>query len=170
MRSVIQRVERAEVRVHTAEGVRLAGAIRTGLLVLLGVEARDTDADAAWTASKIAGLRVFEDSEGKMNLGLAAVDEAGVPGVAEGGRAGSGAVLLVPNFTVAGSAAKDRRPDFTNAMKPPRAEHLFIQVRDHLRTAGVPVETGVFGADMRVELVNHGPLTLVIESPTRNSD
>lgn len=158
MRSVIQRVERAEVRVHTAEGVRLAGAIRTGLLVLLGVEARDTDADAAWTASKIAGLRVFEDSEGKMNLGLAEIDS--------GGAAGGGAVLLVPNFTVAGSAAKGRRPDFTNAMKPPRAEHLFEAVRDHLRAAGIPVETGVFGADMRVELVNHGPVTLVIESPT----
>lgn len=158
MRSVIQRVDRAEVRVHTAEGVRLAGAIRTGLLVLLGVEARDTDADAAWTASKIAGLRVFEDSEGKMNLGLGEVD------------AGGGGVLLVPNFTVAGSASKGRRPDFTNAMKPPRAEHLFEAVRDHLRAAGVPVETGVFGAEMRVELVNHGPVTLVIESPTRNSD
>lgn len=159
MRSVIQRVERAEVRVHTAEGVRLAGAIRTGLLVLLGVEARDTDADAAWTASKIAGLRVFEDSEGKMNLGLGEVD------------AGGGGVLLVPNFTVAGSASKGRRPDFTNAMKPPRAEHLFEAVRDHLRAAGVPVETGVFGAEMRVELVNHGPVTLVIESPTsRNAD
>lgn len=154
MRSVIQRVERAEVRVHTAEGVRLAGAIRTGLLVLQGVEARDTDADAAWTASKIAGLRVFEDSEGKMNLGLAEVD------------AGGAGVLLVPNFTVAGSAAKGRRPDFTNAMKPPRAEHLFETVRDHLRAASIPVETGVFGADMRVELVNHGPVTLVIESPT----
>ena len=158
MRAVIQRVERAEVRVHTADGVRPAGAIRTGLLVLLGVEARDTDADAAWTASKIAGLRVFEDSDGKMNLGLGEVG------------AGGGAVLLVPNFTVAGSAAKGRRPDFTNAMKPPRAEHLFEAVRDHLRAAGVPVETGVFGADMRVELINHGPVTLVIESPTRDSD
>ena len=74
-------------------------------------------------------------------------------------------MLLVPNFTVAGSVAKGRRPDFGNAMKPPEAERLFGRVRDGLREAGVPVETGVFGGDMRVELVNDGPVTLVIESP-----
>ena len=150
MRTVIQRVERAEVRAHEAAGVRVAGAIGRGLVVLLGVEARDTEADAVWMASKIAGLRVFEDEQGKMNLGLSEV---------------SGGVLLVPNFTVAGSAAKGRRPDFTNAMKPPGAEHLYELVRDRLRAAGVPVETGVFSGDMRVDLINDGPVTLVIESP-----
>jgi D-tyrosyl-tRNA(Tyr) deacylase len=94
VRAVIQRVERAEVRVHGTDGtVRLAGSTGRGLLVLLGVEVRDTPADAAWMAAKIAGLRVFEDADGKMNLGLSEV---------------GGAVLLVPNFTVAGSAAKGR--------------------------------------------------------------
>jgi D-tyrosyl-tRNA(Tyr) deacylase len=94
VRAVIQRVERAEVRVHGTDGtIRLAGSTGRGLLVLLGVEVRDTPADAAWMAAKIAGLRVFEDADGKMNLGLSEV---------------GGAVLLVPNFTVAGSAAKGR--------------------------------------------------------------
>ncbi|MCC5822116.1 MAG: D-tyrosyl-tRNA(Tyr) deacylase [Phycisphaerales bacterium] len=150
MRAIVQRAERAEVRVHEPGGVGVAGSIGRGLVVLLGVEARDTDADAAWMASKLAGLRVFEDEAGKMNLGLAEV---------------GGSVLLVPNFTVAGSAAKGRRPDFTNAMKPPEAERLFGAVRAGLLAAGVPVETGVFGGDMRVELVNDGPVTLVIKSP-----
>jgi D-tyrosyl-tRNA(Tyr) deacylase len=150
MRAVVQRVERGEVRLHENGGLRVASAIGRGLVVLLGVEQRDTDADAAWMASKIGGLRVFEDGDGKMNLGLADV---------------GGSVLLVPNFTVAGSAAKGRRPDFMNAMKPPEAERLFGRVRDGLREMGTPVETGVFGGDMRVELVNDGPVTLVIESP-----
>lgn len=150
MRAVVQRVERAEVRVHEAGGVGVAGSIGRGLVVLLGVEVRDTDADAAWMVSKLAGLRVFEDDSEKLNLGLSDV---------------RGSVLLVPNFTVAGSAAKGRRPDFTNAMKPPEAERLFGRVRDGLRESGTPVETGVFGGDMRVELVNDGPVTLVIESP-----
>jgi D-tyrosyl-tRNA(Tyr) deacylase len=154
MRAVVQRVERAEVRVHGDDGVVVAGAIGRGLVVLLGVEARDTAADAAWMASKIAGLRVFEDAGGKMNLGLAEIS----------GGAGGG-VLLVPNFTVAGSAAKGRRPDFGNAMRPPEAEGLFLRVAVLMRDQGVAVETGVFGADMRVELVNDGPVTLVVESP-----
>ena len=151
MRAVIQRVERAEVRVHGRDGtVRLAGSIGRGLLVLLGVEVRDTPADAAWMAAKIAGLRVFEDADGKMNLGLSEV---------------GGGVLLVPNFTVAGSAAKGRRPDFMNAMRPPEAAGMFERVRGLLRAEGVRTETGEFGADMRVELVNDGPVTLVVESP-----
>lgn len=150
MRAVIQRVERAEVRVIGPGGARVSGAIGRGLAVLLGVEARDAEPDAAWMAGKIAGLRVFEDDAGKMNLGLADV---------------GGSVLLVPNFTVAGSAAKGRRPDFGNAMKPPEAERLFGRVGMLIRETGVPVATGVFGGDMRVELVNDGPVTLVIESP-----
>jgi D-tyrosyl-tRNA(Tyr) deacylase len=150
MRAVVQRVERAEVRVQGAAGVRVAGTIGRGLVVLLGVELRDTEADAAWMASKLAGLRVFEDGGGKMNLGPADVGAA---------------VLLVPNFTVAGSAAKGRRPDFVNAMKPSGAEGLFLRVAGLMHDQGVAVETGVFGADMRVELVNEGPVTLVVESP-----
>jgi D-tyrosyl-tRNA(Tyr) deacylase len=150
MRAVVQRVERAEVRVHEDSGVRVAGVIGRGLVVLLGVEVRDTEADAAWMAAKIAGLRVFEDEGGKMNLGLAEV---------------GGGVVLVPNFTVAGSAAKGRRPDFGNAMRPPEAERLFGRVAELIRDAEIRVETGVFGGDMRVELVNDGPVTLVVESP-----
>ena len=138
---------------HGAGGVVVAGAIGRGLVVLLGVEARDTGRDAVWMASKIAGLRVFEDDGGKMNLGLAEIGGSG------------GGVLLVPNFTVAGSAAKGRRPDFGNAMKPTGAEGLFLRVAGLMRDQGVAVETGVFGADMRVELVNDGPVTLILQSP-----
>lgn len=151
MRAVVQRVERAEVRVVAGDGTAsVGGSVGRGLAVLLGVEARDGESDAAWMAGKLAGLRVFEDGGGKMNLGLGEVE---------------GSVLLVPNFTVAGSAARGRRPDFTNAMRPAEAQLLFERVRDLLREAGVRVETGVFGADMRVELVNDGPVTLVVESP-----
>ena len=138
---------------HGAGGVVVAGAIGRGLVVLLGVEARDTGRDAVWMASKIAGLRVFEDDGGKMNLGLAEIGGSG------------GGVLLVPNFTVAGSAAKGRRPDFGNAMKPAGAEGLFLRVAGLMCDQGVAVETGVFGADMRVELVNDGPVTLILQSP-----
>lgn len=150
MRAVVQRVERAEVRVRGHAGTRVAGTIGRGLVVLLGVETRDAEPDAAWMGAKVAGLRVFEDDAGKMNLGLTDV---------------GGSVLLVPNFTVAGSATKGRRADFTNAMKPPEAERLFRRVAERIRGAGVPVATGVFGGDMRVELTNDGPVTLVVESP-----
>lgn len=155
MRVVVQRVIRGEVRVIEPGGDRLRAAVAPGLVALVGVAAGDTEGDAAWAGAKLASLRVFEDAGGKMNLGLAEVPGAGV--------------VLVPNFTVAGSAQQGRRPDFAGAMKPPEAERLFGLVVDRVRAelegTGVRVETGVFGAYMHVAIVNDGPVTLVIESP-----
>ncbi len=147
MRAFIQRVTRAQVRV---EG-RVAGAIERGLLVLLGATHADRDVEADWLARRVAGLRVFDDAGGRMNLDLAAV----------GGRA-----LVVPQFTLYGDARRGRRPDFLAAARPEQAEPLFERFCSTLTGAGVAVERGVFRAHMAVELVNDGPVSLMIESPS----
>lgn len=153
MRAVIQRVEQATLVLVGDLGAHTVHAtIGAGMVVLLGVEGRDTETDARWVAGKIASMRLFEDENGKMNLGLLDTDPIG-------------RVLVVPNFTVAGSASKGRRPDFTGAMKPPGAQRLFERVCELIDAAGIGTARGVFGGDMRVELVNDGPVTIVIESP-----
>lgn len=146
MRALIQRVTRARV---TVEG-RVTGAIERGLLVLLGATQADRDADADWLARKVAGLRVFADAGGHMNLDLAAV---------------AGRALVVPQFTLYGDARRGRRPDFVAAAPPEQAEPLFERFCAALAGAGVVVERGVFRAHMSVELVNDGPVSLMIESP-----
>lgn len=143
MRAVIQRVTRAAVRCGDQEA-----RIGRGFLVLLGVEKGDTLAEAAWCATKIAGLRVFEDEAGKMNLGLQEV---------------GGSVLAVSQFTLAGSIAKGRRPSFDGAMAPGPARDLYLAFVDRLRQEGVDVATGFFQEHMEVELVNDGPVTFVLE-------
>ena len=148
MRAFIQRVTRARV---TVEG-RVTGAIERGLLVLLGATPTDRDVEADWLAHKIAGLRVFADGGGHMNLDLAAI----------GGR-----VLVVPQFTLYGDARRGRRPDFISAARPEQAEPLFERFCATLAAAGIDVERGVFRAHMSVELVNDGPVSLLIESPPR---
>jgi D-tyrosyl-tRNA(Tyr) deacylase len=142
---VIQRVTLASVSV---EG-RVEGAIDRGLVALIGVSVDDTEADAEALAHKIAGLRVFDDGAGAMNLGAA---EAGA------------AVLVVSQFTLLGDARKGRRPSFVTAARGEQAEHLYERVAAGLRAAGLPVATGVFGADMAVELVNDGPVTILIDT------
>jgi D-tyrosyl-tRNA(Tyr) deacylase len=142
----VQRVSRAEVRVAD----RVVGAIGRGLLVLLGATHADHSADADWLARKVAGLRLFSDAEGRMNLDLKAV----------GGRA-----LVVPQFTLYGDARRGRRPDFVAAARPERAEPLFERFCAVLADQGIAVERGVFGAHMMVDSVNDGPVTLSIESP-----
>lgn len=144
MRAVIQRVARAAVRV-AGETV---GSIDHGFLVLLGVAAGDTPADAALVATKIAGLRVFADSEGRMNLDLST---------------SHGAVLLVSQFTLLADVRRGRRPSFVRAADPSAAERLVDLVREGLVAEGIQVETGSFGARMEVELVNEGPVTIVID-------
>ena len=144
MKLVIQRVSRAAVRV---EG-RTVGEIGVGFLVLVGMEKGDTRTQVEAAARKVAGLRVFEDAEGKMNLGL---DEV------------RGSVLAVSQFTLAGSIKKGRRPGFDRAMPGDEAKPLFDAFVELLKAEGVPVETGVFGAMMAVELVNSGPVTLLWE-------
>jgi D-tyrosyl-tRNA(Tyr) deacylase len=144
MRVLIQRVSRAEVRVDG----RVTGRIGTGLLLLVGFTHGDTDAQSEWMADKIAGLRLFGDAEGKMNLGLADV---------------GGAVLVVSQFTLYGDAAKGRRPSFIDAARPEQAIPLYERFVALLRERALAVETGEFGAMMDVELVNDGPVTLWLE-------
>ncbi len=146
MRCVIQRVSSARVDVEH----QTVGSIGRGLLVLAGIAATDTEKDLAWSAAKIATLRIFEDEQGRMNLAAADI---------------GGAILAVPNFTVAGDAQKGRRPSFDTAMPPDRAEPMFAHFVELLRAQGVPVETGRFRAHMEVHLINDGPVTIVIESP-----
>jgi len=145
MRSIVQRVSSARVEVSGA----VVGEIAQGLLVLVGIESADTDADLAWTADKIAHLRIFEDDAGKMNRSVLDV---------------RGSVLLVPNFTLAGDARKGRRPSFDNAMRPELSAPAFDALASRVRALGAPVATGVFRAEMRVTLTNDGPITLWLDS------
>jgi D-tyrosyl-tRNA(Tyr) deacylase len=144
MRVLLQRVARAEVR--TAD--RVAGRIGRGFVLLVGFTHADTDDQVAWMAEKVAGLRVFADAEGKMNLGLTDV---------------GGALLVVSQFTLYGDAVKGRRPSFIDAARPETATPLYERFVAVLRGRGLTVETGEFGADMQVELVNDGPVTLWLE-------
>ena len=145
MRAVLQRVTSARVRVDEA----VVGEIGRGLLVLLGVADTDTPADAATMAAKIVSLRIFEDAAGKMNLGVTDVQ---------------GSVLVVSQFTLLGDCHAGRRPSFVHAAPPDRANALYEAVVAAVRQAGVPVATGVFRTHMAVELVNDGPVTLLIDS------
>jgi D-tyrosyl-tRNA(Tyr) deacylase len=145
MRAVLQRVSEARVRVNGA----IVGEIGPGLLVLLGVGQGDSAADARLLAEKTAGLRIFEDTQGKMNL---SVEETG------------GAVLVVSQFTLYGDCRQGRRPGFSAAAPPEMADALYRQFVDGLQKRGLPVATGIFQAEMAVELVNDGPVTLLLDS------
>ncbi len=145
MRVVLQRVTRAAVSVDD----RVIGAIADGLLILLGVAEGDTEVQAEALAAKVAGLRIFADTDGRFNLSLLDV---------------GGAALVVSQFTLHAYVRKGRRPSFTAAARPEAAEPLVNHFAESLRTQGVPVETGEFGALMSVELVNDGPFTIVIDS------
>jgi D-tyrosyl-tRNA(Tyr) deacylase len=145
MRIVLQRVTRAEVRIDG----RVAGGIGQGYCVLVGFTHGDTMDQVRWMTDKVAGLRVFADGEDKMNLALADV---------------GGGVLVVSQFTLYGNAEKGRRPSFTDAARPEQAIPLYEAFVADLRTRGLNVATGEFGARMEVELVNDGPVTLVIET------
>lgn len=145
MRVVLQRVSRAEVRI----GGRTAGRIGRGFLLLVGLRADDTEEKLRWMAEKVIGLRLFPDADGKMNLGLEDVD---------------GGLLVVSQFTLYGDARKGRRPSFIEAAPPDIAVPLYERFVQLLRErAPGPVETGEFGAMMEVELVNDGPVTLILE-------
>jgi D-tyrosyl-tRNA(Tyr) deacylase len=144
MRLVVQRVRESAVKV----GEETVGAIGRGLLVLVGIERGDRPEAVRAAAGKLAGLRVFEDAAGKMNLDLAAV---------------GGAFLVVSQFTLAGSVDRGRRPSFDHAARPEEAEPLIEALVADLRSRGFQVETGRFRADMQVSLVNDGPVTLVAD-------
>jgi D-tyrosyl-tRNA(Tyr) deacylase len=145
VRALVQRVSRACVRVDDAA----IGSIDLGLLVLLGVTRSDTGAEAAYVADKIANLRIFADDDGKMNRSVLDV---------------GGAALVVSQFTLYGDVRKGRRPSFVEAAGPGHAEPLVREVVSRLAEVGVPTQTGQFGAHMDVELVNDGPVTILIET------
>lgn len=144
MRVVLQRVSRASVSIDG----RTAGAIGRGFCLLVGLTHGDTAATVDWMAEKVAGLRLFPDAEGKMNLGL---DEVG------------GGLLVISQFTLYGDAAKGRRPSFIAAARPETAIPLYERFVGALRARGLEVATGEFGADMQVEIHNDGPVTLILE-------
>lgn len=145
MRAVVQRVSRAQV---TIAG-EIVGRIDAGLLVLLGVSTMDTEADADYLAEKIIGLRVFEDQAGKMNRSVA---DAG------------GAVLVVSQFTLYGDVRRGKRPSFDAAARPEQARRLYEYFVERVRATGLRCETGRFQETMQVELVNDGPVTILLDS------
>lgn len=145
MRAVIQRVLASEVLVEEHR----VGKIGKGFNVLVGIKDDDTEEDMKYILEKIKGLRVFEDSEGKMNLSLQEV---------------GGQILLISQFTLYGDARKGRRPSFIQAAKGEDAEQMYLQMIHHLRQSGYTVETGVFGAEMKVLIENDGPVTILLDS------
>lgn len=145
MRAIVQRVSKASVTVDGA----VISAIERGFLILLGITHQDREAEAAYLARKIAGLRVFEDGEGKLNLGLAEVN---------------GAALVVSQFTLYADIRKGRRPSFTEAARPEQAVHLYTRFCELLVEQGISVQRGLFQAHMAVALVNDGPVTLWLDS------
>lgn len=145
MRAVVQRVDRASV---TVDG-QLTGKVERGLLVLLGVAEGDTDKDLHYIVDKVCGLRIFEDAEGKMNLSVQDI---------------CGSLLAVSQFTLCGDCRKGKRPSFDRAAKPDTANVFYEQFVEQCRAKGLPVETGVFRAHMLVELVNNGPVTILLDS------
>ncbi|WP_044889311.1 D-aminoacyl-tRNA deacylase [Myxococcus hansupus] len=146
MRAVVQRVLEASV---TVEGQRVS-EIGPGLLVLLGVGKGDTEADVPWMVEKLATMRIFEDAEGKMNLSLEDTSRQ---------------LIVVSQFTLYGDTRKGRRPSFIDALEPVAAKALYERTCELLRQRGLSVGTGIFAADMKVALVNDGPVTLLLESP-----
>ena len=146
MKAVIQRVSEAGVRVDGKN----VGTIERGILVLLGVEKGDLAEDADWLAEKVVNLRIFEDGAGKMNLSLLDI---------------KGELLAVSQFTLAGNCAKGRRPSFDTAAPPEEANRLYEYFVGRVWELGIPVQTGIFQADMKVSLVNDGPVTFTLESP-----
>lgn len=145
MIAVLQRITSASV---DADGV-FAGKAEQGMMILLGCADGDSKEDADILCDKIAGLRIFTDDDDKMNLSLADIN---------------GQILLIPNFTLAASCRRGRRPDFGSCMKPGEAEPMFEYFRDRLTNTGIHVETGVFGADMKIEMHGDGPVTIVLDS------
>lgn len=145
MRSVVQRVKEADVTVDND----LTGSIQKGLMVLLGVEEGDTEADALYMADKVTGLRVFEDSEGKMNLSVKDI---------------GGDILAVSQFTLLGDVRKGKRPSFTKVAKPEEANKLYRHFIDLVNEREVNTQEGIFQADMLVRIYNDGPVTILLDS------
>lgn len=146
MIAVIQRVSEASVKINDV----ICGEIGVGFMILLGITDKDDDSDVDWLVTKISGMRIFSDLEGKMNLNLNQID---------------GNILLISQFTLHASTKKGNRPSFINAAKPDVANHLYEQMISKLsETIGKSIQTGEFGADMQVALINDGPVTIILDS------
>lgn len=145
MRAVVQRVKYSSVTVDE----QVVGKIDKGLMVLLGITHSDGEKEVNWLAKKIKDLRIFEDAEGKMNLGLEDI---------------KGELLVISQFTLYGDCIKGRRPGFVDAARPELANPLYEKFLEKCRSFGVKTEAGIFGADMKVELLNDGPVTLIIDT------
>lgn len=148
MRAVLQRVSQAEVIING----KINGCINTGYVILLGIEDADDDSDIDWLVKKISSIRIFNDKAGKMNLSIDNVN---------------GSVLVISQFTLHASTKKGNRPSFMRAAKPNRAIPLYESFIAKLKSNSLKVETGIFGADMKVSLINDGPVTLLLDSKNR---
>ena len=145
MRAVVQRVKNASVKVDG----EIYGQINEGLLVFLGISKEDTENDITYIADKLTGLRIFEDEDEKMNNSVMDIN---------------GELLIISQFTLYGDCRKGRRPSFDGAMRPPMAEEMYEKFVDYVKKSGLKTETGRFGADMKVELLNDGPVTILLDS------
>ena len=152
MRAVIQRVKEAQVDIIEEDSAYTNGQIGSGLVVLLGVEKGDTEQDALYIADKICGMRVFEDEDKKMNLSVKDV---------------CGSILAISQFTLLGDVRKGKRPGFTEAEEPKRANELYEKFLEYVSQNGTPVEKGVFRAEMLVKIYNDGPVTILLDSNKR---
>ena len=148
MRLVVQRVKKASVSVDN----KVVGEIGLGLLVLIGVEQNDNQDDILWLVKKLLGIRIFSDENGKMNLSLKQVN---------------GSVLAVSQFTLHASTKKGNRPSFINAADPKKAKEYYKEFILRIKNEGVPIQTGEFGANMQVELINDGPVTILLDSKNK---
>lgn len=149
MRTIIQRVKYAKVDVDN----KTIGKIEKGFLILLGITHTDTEKEVKWLANKVKDLRIFEDENGKMNLSLEKIQ---------------GEVLIISQFTLYGNCIKGRRPAFIDAARPDLANNLYLKFIEEFKNFGIKTECGEFGADMKVELLNDGPVTLIIDTNDAN--
>ncbi len=149
MKSVIQRVSEANVKVDG----KIAGEIGKGLMLLVGIDENDEKADAEWLVQKVLNLRVFGDEDGKLNLSVKDI---------------SGEILCISQFTLIADYKKGNRPSFIKAAKPDKAVPLFDYFKEELAKSGLKTASGIFGADMKVSLINDGPVTIVMDSITKN--